>query len=86
MVVITSPAPPGVVIQLDGHNATRLAMTRMGSLAFPCKRLSLVCRPVMNVSVRHLLVVTLLSQTAFLSAAVIGTNSPSLPLTSARIG
>ena len=26
-VVITSPAVPGVVIQLDGHGAKRLAMT-----------------------------------------------------------
>jgi hypothetical protein len=25
--VITSPAKPGVVIQLDGHGAERLAMT-----------------------------------------------------------
>jgi hypothetical protein len=25
--VITSPASPGVVIQLDGHGAKRLAMT-----------------------------------------------------------
>jgi hypothetical protein len=25
--VITSPATPGVVIQLDGHDAERLAMT-----------------------------------------------------------
>jgi hypothetical protein len=25
--VITSPASPGVVIQLDGHGAERLAMT-----------------------------------------------------------
>jgi len=49
MVVITSPAPPGVVIQLDGHDATHLAMTRMGSLAFPCKRSGLVCRLVMTI-------------------------------------
>ena len=30
--VITSLAPPGVVIQLDGHGAERLAMTLSGSL------------------------------------------------------
>ena len=31
--VITSPAPPGVVIQLDGHGAERLAMTFSGFIA-----------------------------------------------------
>jgi len=53
MVVITRPAPPGVVIQLDGHDATRLAMTRMGSLAFPSKRSGLVCRLAMTVQIAH---------------------------------
>jgi hypothetical protein len=32
--VITSLAPPGVVIQLDGHAAERLAMTPQGSLPY----------------------------------------------------
>jgi hypothetical protein len=32
--VITSLAPPGVVIQLDGHAAERLAMTPRGSLPY----------------------------------------------------
>jgi len=49
MVVITSPAPPGVVIQPDGHDAARLAMTRMGSLAFTSKRSGFVCRLVITV-------------------------------------
>ena len=31
--VITSLAPPGVVIQLDGHGAERLAMTFSGFIA-----------------------------------------------------
>ena len=31
--VITSLAPPGVVIQLDGHGAERLAMTFSGLIA-----------------------------------------------------
>ena len=31
--VITSLAPPGVVIQLDGHSAERLAMTFSGVIA-----------------------------------------------------
>ena len=33
MFVITSLAPPGVVIQLDGHGAERLAMTFSGFIA-----------------------------------------------------
>jgi hypothetical protein len=39
--VITSLAPPGVVIQLDGHAAERLAMTPRGSLPYhgPARRL-----------------------------------------------
>jgi len=41
MVVITSPAPPGVVIQPDGHDATRFAMTRMGSLGLSIQALGL---------------------------------------------
>jgi len=49
MVVIMSPAPPGVVVQLDGHDATRLAMTRMGLLAFPSKRSGWVCRLVITI-------------------------------------
>jgi hypothetical protein len=32
--VITSPDSPGVVIQLDGHGAKRLAMTQCGFIAF----------------------------------------------------
>ena len=36
--VITSLAPPGVVIQLDGRGAERLAMTLSGSLLSPRKR------------------------------------------------
>jgi hypothetical protein len=31
--VVTSLAPPGVVIQLDGHGAERLAMTFSGFIA-----------------------------------------------------
>jgi hypothetical protein len=36
--VITSLAPPGVVIQLDGHGAERLAMTPRGSLPYRTAR------------------------------------------------
>jgi hypothetical protein len=44
--VITSPAGPGVVIQLDGHGAERLAMTVSAFIAANSPFSSSLHRPV----------------------------------------
>jgi hypothetical protein len=53
--VITSLAPPGVVIQLDGHAAERLAMTPLSSLPYQptARRWSPLPQPQNSVSDAH---------------------------------